>query len=386
MAYAIAPTQLDTYAAGIDDIAYAQTGDGYFGRMSLLAMGLTEAEADAVLMSSLATEPGISITMENYMAWLLQAGESSGSTTGTLGTDGSGEASEQSDDVEETELTDEDMMLSDGTDSYDGTDPYDGTDTYDGTETSDGTELNDDESDMDTELTDLTTASGEQSVDNVGTNSTMSGFGPDSPVTWRDSNMKPSDGAFDTEFTSDNITVRDDGSMLMELLPNPGGEYNFTGAEISSAEPVLYGRYEMSIRASDQEGVLSTMFTYTGESEGNEHDEIDIEIMGKDPTTAQVGMFRDGQHELTMIDLGFDSSAGFNDYAFEWAPDSITWYVNDVMVHQFNASDGYDIPSTPQRLFANLWANDDSVQGWGGYKDKETATSMEIAGYSYTPL
>lgn len=355
MTYANVPSLADTYAAGIDDQSYADVGDGYFGRTSLTALGLTEAEIDAVLTSPLAAKTGDSITMENYMTWLMEAG---------YGSDDTGETGE-------TEISDSSIVS-----SYETADDM----APDGLTTA---------ADMPfsiTALEDDGTGVETSGVGDAGLSPTMSGFGDDSPVTWRISDMDPVDPLFDTEFLPDNVTIRDDGSIEMQLLPMENGQYSFTGGEISSSEPVQYGRFEMRMRPSDEDGVISSIFTYTGPSEGNDHDEIDIEFLGDDTTKAQIGVFRDGEHEYEMIDLGFDASQGFNDYAFEWAPDSIKWYVNGDFVHEFNASDGYDIPSTPQRLFSNLWAVQPEFQDWAGLKDPTVAASMEIAGFSYTPL
>ena len=106
------------------------------------------------------------------------------------------------------------------------------------------------------------------------------------------------------------------------------------------------------MQAIKNDGVVSSFFTYTGESENNPWDEIDIEILGKDTTKVQLNYYTNGvgNHEF-MYDLGFDASEGFHTYGFNWQPDSITWYVDGKEVYK--ATD--NIPSTPGRIMMNTW-------------------------------
>ena len=100
------------------------------------------------------------------------------------------------------------------------------------------------------------------------------------------------------------------------------------------------------------DGVVSSFFTYTGPSEDNPWDEIDIEVLGKDTTKVQFNYYTNGQgnHEY-MYDLGFDASEGYHTYGFDWQEDSITWYVDGKAVYTANS----DIPSTPGRIMMNTW-------------------------------
>src|SRR3546814_16281287 len=65
-----------------------------------------------------------------------------------------------------------------------------------------------------------------------------------------------------------------------------------------------------------------------------------------------------------MIDLGFDASAGFHTYAFEWRPDSIRWFVDGRQVHEETGARG-PLPSHPGKIFLHAWAGKD-LEGWLG--------------------
>lgn len=114
-----------------------------------------------------------------------------------------------------------------------------------------------------------------------------------------------------------------------------------------------FGYYETSMQAIKNDGVVSSFFTYTGESDGNPWDEIDIEVLGKDTTKVQLNYYTNGQgnHEY-MYDLGFDASEGYHTYGFDWQRDSITWYVDGKAVYKATNN----IPTTPYK-------NHDEIHG-----------------------
>lgn len=67
----------------------------------------------------------------------------------------------------------------------------------------------------------------------------------------------------------------------------------------------------------------------------------------------------------TIINLGFDASAGYHRYAFEWWPGgTINWFVDGALVHQENGSRGA-LPTHPQRIMTNFWPGT-GVDSWLG--------------------
>lgn len=138
-------------------------------------------------------------------------------------------------------------------------------------------------------------------------------------VTWRKKNISFENGKM--QLCIDNDATPKDG------VPYSGGEFR-------SRSFYGYGRYEVSMKAIKNDGVVSSFFTYTGPSDQNPWDEIDIEILGKDTTKVQFNYFTDsqGNHEH-MYDLGFDASEDFNTYAFEWHEDKIVWFVDGEEVY-----------------------------------------------------
>ncbi len=152
----------------------------------------------------------------------------------------------------------------------------------------------------------------------------------------------------------------EDGVMSMSVMRSGGG---FAGAEYRTENLSGYGFYSVCMKAADCSGVISSFFGYTGEPVW---DEIDIEFLGKDMTTVQFNYYTDGVggHEF-LFDLGFDASADFHEYAFDWKADGITWYVDGTAVYRATEN----LPSHPFQIMANVWnvvGNDD----WAGAFDQ----------------
>ena len=157
---------------------------------------------------------------------------------------------------------------------------------------------------------------------------------------------------FDCTWREANITFE---NGIMKLRIDDDGENaspKWSGAEYRSRNFYHYGLFEVRMKPIKNDGVVSSFFIYTGPSDNNPWDEIDIEFLGKDTTKIQFNYFTNGQgnHEF-VYDLGFDASEEFHTYAFEWLPDSITWYVDGQPVHTATEN----IPVTPGKVMMNVW-------------------------------
>lgn len=169
---------------------------------------------------------------------------------------------------------------------------------------------------------------------------------------------------FNCEWNGANAVI-EDGVMNMSVTKAEGQTpqgFDYYGAEYRSAEKFGYGFYSVCMKAADCSGVISSMFTYTG----HPWDEIDIEILGKNMTQVQFNYYTDGKgdHEY-LYSLGFDASADFHEYAFDWQEDCITWYVDGKAIYRATK----DIPSHPQQIMINVW-NCIGFDGWSGKFDE----------------
>jgi endo-1,3-1,4-beta-glycanase ExoK len=160
-------------------------------------------------------------------------------------------------------------------------------------------------------------------------------------------------------------------------LEKVGTQY-LSGAYLS-LETYSYGRLEARLKAADGSGIINGLFTYGA----NPHDEIDIEILGKDTTKVQFNYFANGigGHEK-LVDLGFDAANGFHVYAIEWSKTSIQWFVDGVKLYSVSTG---PVPSTPGKVMANLW-NSTVLNNWAGpFDSRELPATMSLDWIRYIP-
>ncbi|MBK9230474.1 MAG: family 16 glycosylhydrolase [Anaerolineae bacterium] len=185
----------------------------------------------------------------------------------------------------------------------------------------------------------------------------------------------------------DHISVAD--SLLQIRLddnPCPDGcrDRPYASGEYRSNALVGYGRFEARLKASNVPGTVTAFFTYTGPSDNNPNDEIDVELLGRDPTRLQVNYFTQGAggHE-TWIDLGFDASAAFHTYAIEWKAGRVAWYVDGALRHEEIGARG-PLPTTPMRIMTSYWACTEVDDWCGRFTYPGAATFVTLDWIRYT--
>lgn len=155
-------------------------------------------------------------------------------------------------------------------------------------------------------------------------------------------------GSFLSAFNPEQVSFVDD--ILVLSLEDK----EFRGARYSSGEYVSvnsyhYGKYSVRLKASNIAGTVTSFFTY---SDGDNPDEIDIEILGKDPTKLHINYFKDGIEHPVVIDLDFDASSDFHNYSFVWRKKNISWFVDNLLVYSI---DGVNIPRKKSKIIINHW-------------------------------
>ena len=143
---------------------------------------------------------------------------------------------------------------------------------------------------------------------------------------------------FNCGFTEQNIT-HSNGVMKLELNNTPAPGKYYSCAEYQTKKEYGYGIYSARIKAARAEdGVVTGFFVHHGTCWGcPDHDEIDFEFLGKDPTQVQLNYFANGigingEHEK-IIELGFDASSDYHTYTFDWRDYGILWFVDGILVH-----------------------------------------------------
>ncbi len=151
-----------------------------------------------------------------------------------------------------------------------------------------------------------------------------------------------------------------DGTLRIHLDAEPCPEgcdgRPVAAAEIRSNDLFGYGRFDARLKASDEPGTVTAFFLYTSHEDDNPLAEIDVEILGDDPTRMQANYYAgDSTPHATWIDLGFDASQGFHTYSMDWRHGRIRWYVDGILRHTEDGTRG-PLPSTPARIMLSHWA------------------------------
>ncbi|KAG0276679.1 hypothetical protein BGZ96_003190 [Linnemannia gamsii] len=126
----------------------------------------------------------------------------------------------------------------------------------------------------------------------------------------------------------------------------------FSCGELISRQTNLgYGRYSIDMIASNVVGQVTSFFLIA-----NEVSEIDVELTGLNNKVGWMNVWHDHKQNPVSIALPFDASKDWHNYAFDWHPNYIVWYIDGQVV--LNRSD--ITTARPQeatyKLAINSWA------------------------------
>lgn len=129
----------------------------------------------------------------------------------------------------------------------------------------------------------------------------------------------------------------------------------YKGAEYRTIETYTYGRFETSYKPPQSAGCLASFFTYHEINSLSEWNEIDIEILGRytnDVQVASIGPSKRIRNSHQWVP--FEPQHDFHTYAFEWTPDYIAWFIDDVEIYRQTGEHIAEF-NLPQKLMMNIW-------------------------------
>ncbi|MFN7055013.1 family 16 glycosylhydrolase [Hyphomonas sp.] len=208
---------------------------------------------------------------------------------------------------------------------------------------------------------------------------------PHNDRTFRPAAYDNNNSHYGAHWREQNASPTSSGTLLT-VRRTPGLTVPFTSSEMSTGRTHGYGRYEVIMRPARGEGLVSAFFTYTGPWFGDPHDEIDIEFLGKDTTRVFLNYFRNGRrgHHAT-IELPFDAAEADRLYAFEWTPETITWFIEGVPVYSSAASESRH-PVAAGRIYMNVWPGAPSIHGWTGQPRLAQPAGAHFSCVSFVPM
>lgn len=200
---------------------------------------------------------------------------------------------------------------------------------------------------------------------------------------WYVSNGWANGGHQSCEWRADAISIKDD--KLVFTVSDKGGKVRPIGcAEMHSHDRLGTGMYEARLRTAAGSGLNTAFFSYIGPSDHEPWDEIDFEFLGKNPGKVEINHTAGGQKVVgKIVDLGFDSSKDFHDYAFDWSKDGIKWFIDGVKVYE--TPKGAPLPTHPPFMFLELWTGSEQEDSWMGHFDYKEPVTAEFEWTRYTP-
>jgi len=180
---------------------------------------------------------------------------------------------------------------------------------------------------------------------------------------------------FDNAWLADHISFVN-GNMVIRLDDQEALGEPYSSGNYQSLGFYGYGCYEASLKSVAGSGTVTSFFTYAGpfDNGGNgKHNEIDIEFLGKDPSSVQFNFFTNDDAYASrneyVYDLGFNASADFHVYGFKWTATGIEWYVDGGLAYSIEDSETNPTPKATdslQKIMMNLWPVDESAEAWAG--------------------
>ncbi|NQT63047.1 MAG: family 16 glycosylhydrolase [Candidatus Marinimicrobia bacterium] len=143
----------------------------------------------------------------------------------------------------------------------------------------------------------------------------------------------------------------------------------YSGAELRTHEYFQYGRFETRLKSPQGEGFLASFFTYNDSFPETDWCEIDFEVLGRWPDNVDVNVIDERGSHLRQHPINFNPHIGFHNYAFEWTPDYVAWFIDG---EEFYRQTGEHVASLSQsaKLMMNIWTP--SYTDWVGFIDPST--------------
>jgi len=161
------------------------------------------------------------------------------------------------------------------------------------------------------------------------------------------------------------------------------------GGAITTEEAYLYGRFETRMRSAAGSGVVSSFFMYNLDLNCNwpaENNEIDVEMTGNTEDLYFTTHYPGPTLHTDIYDVSFNPHLQFHDYAFEWEPGIVRWFIDGNLVNVQSQPFVADLIH-PMRILMNLWAAD--AVSWVGPWDPTilpvTSEYEYVKCYAYTP-
>lgn len=168
------------------------------------------------------------------------------------------------------------------------------------------------------------------------------------------------------------------------------------GAEIFSEQDYLFGKFEIRMKMTKGDGIVSSFYLYPKDDqlENIIQNEIDIEILGNNTNGFHSDLYN-FQNTKTIYesfdfhDLDIDLSADYHTYTIEWTPTYIKWRLDGELIRTISDTGVTAGAQTASNLRFDLWETNPENHNWAGKLKRSSLPSYMyvnwIKYYNYTP-
>ncbi|CDH60041.1 glycoside hydrolase family 16 protein [Lichtheimia corymbifera JMRC:FSU:9682] len=187
------------------------------------------------------------------------------------------------------------------------------------------------------------------------------------------------EGTHDRTFTKDNVYMNPSGQGGLVVAVSINGDKMHCGGFGTQRNDFLYGSFRAYIKTTPVNGTVSAMYLY------NPQEEIDIEILSsvappQSYFAIHPGLLEDGHASHLTHDnhhLGYDPTAEFHEYRFDWLPNLAIFYIDGVEAQRLTTN----IPKLPSRFMFNHWSDGNPNFSMGPPKETARMEIMNITAF-----
>lgn len=185
----------------------------------------------------------------------------------------------------------------------------------------------------------------------------------------------------DAQFSPQQVTVSD-GVLTISLDRDVEGTSDrpYLSGEVRTKELFRYGKFETRAKFASGSGVVSSLFTFydhwADPALEPDWNELDFEFLGGHPDSIHLNVIHFNEAEFktqhpVVHRTDWDPSADFHEYAIEWLPHVVHFYVDGELVHS-QTEEIEEFLHRPSKLMMNLWPVRDiaGLNNWAGAFDE----------------